>query len=194
MKKSSLKLGVFAACAVVAEICFAAINIGAMPHWVYADTEVSTNFPLRLARNPAEDLKFSLELLSCESNNVEVAFGLDANTNGVLDVSERGLSVGWNCGEWFVRSLGEEPILCAAATTNEEKRLEFAMHISGFRAKRLVASENDVPLVWEMEGTLPTWIFDPRWNMVRLMVRGAEGSFDSFHAAVTIDATKIHIR
>ena len=73
MKKSSLKYGVFAACAVVAEMCFAAIDIGAMPHWVYADTEVSTNFPLRLARNPAEDLKFSLEFLSCESNNVEVS-------------------------------------------------------------------------------------------------------------------------
>ena len=99
MKTSSLKYGVFAACAVVAEMCFAAIDIGAMPHWVYADTEVSTNFPLRLARNPAEDLRFSLEFMSCESNNVEVAFGLDANTNGVLDVSERGLSVGDVCRE-----------------------------------------------------------------------------------------------
>ena len=122
MKKNSLKWGVSAACAVAAEICFAAIDIGAMPHWVYADTEVSTNFPLRLARNPAEDLRFSLEFLSCESNNVEVAFGLDANTNGVLDVSERGLSVGWDCGEWFIRSLGEEPFLCDAATTAMQRR------------------------------------------------------------------------
>lgn len=194
MKKSSLKYGVFAACAVVAEMCFAAIDIGAMPHWVYADTEVSTNFPLRLARNPAEDLRFSLEFLSCESNNVEVAFGLDANTNGVLDVSERGLSVGWDCGEWFIRSLGEEPFLCDAATTNEEKRLDFAMHVSGYRAKRFAATENDVPLEWEMEGALPAWMFDPRWNMVRLMARGAEGSCDSFRAAVTIDAMKIRIR
>ena len=131
MKNNSLKWGVSAACAVAAEICFGAIDIGAMPHWVYADTEVSTNFPLRLARNPAEDLRFSLEFLSCESNNVEVAFGLDANTNGVLDVSERGLSVGWDCGEWLIRSLGEEPFLCDAATTNEEKRLDFAMKWKG---------------------------------------------------------------
>ena len=172
----------------------ARIKVPPMAMSPYADTEVSTNFPLRLARNPAEDLRFSLEFLSCESNNVEVAFGLDANTNGVLDVSERGLSVGWDCGEWFIRSLGEEPFLCDAATTNEEKRLDFAMHVSGFRAKRLAATENDVQLEWEMEGALPAWMFDPSWNMVRLVVRGAEGSCDSFRAAVTIDAMKIRIR
>ena len=95
---------------------------------------------------------------------------------------------------WFIRSLGEEPFLCDAATTNEEKRLDFSMHVSGFRAKRLAATENDVQLEWEMEGALPAWMFDPSWNMVRLVVRGAEGSCDSFRAAVTIDAMKIRIR
>lgn len=172
----------------------AGVMVESMPHWVYADTEVSTNCQMRLRRNPIEDLRFSLEFSGGESNNVEVAFGCDVNTNGVLEISEKGLSVGWDCGSWFVRSLGECGAISEPVTTNAEKRLDFAMHVSGYRARRLACLENNVPLEFDLRAQDSSRMFDPQWNMVRLSVRGVDGNCESFGVAVTVDGTSIKIR
>ena len=42
-------------------------------------------------------------LLASPSNNVEVAFGTDADGDGVLDLWETDCVIGWDCGAWFVR-------------------------------------------------------------------------------------------
>lgn len=192
LKKSVIAL-VVGYCAVFCTHA-AGVMVESMPHWIYADTEVSTNCQMRFCRNPAEDLRLFLEFSSGESNNVEVAFGCDANTNGVLELSERGLSVGWDCGIWFIRSLGECGVLCAPVTTNVEKRLDFAMHVSGYRAKRLACLENDVPLEFNFREQDSSRMFNPQWNMVRLAVRGVDGNCESFGAAVIVDGTSIKIR
>ena len=36
------------------------------------------------------------------TNNVEVAFGTDENGNGVLDLEEIDLTIGWDAGKWRV--------------------------------------------------------------------------------------------
>lgn len=195
MKKAIRAVWLSAICCAAAGECQAAgVAVSDMPAWTFADTETSTNCALRIARNPVEDLSLVLEFAGGESNNVEVAFGFDANTNGVLDVSERGLSVGWDCGEWVFRSLGRESLVCPAATTNAQKRLCFSMHVSGYTAKCIAASENDVPIDWGVGSAPPQWAFDPGWNMLRLAVRGVECPFDSLRAAVSVDAIKIRIR
>ena len=37
-------------------------------------------------------------------NNVEIAIGCDADEDGLLASNEAALVVGYDCGEWFVRS------------------------------------------------------------------------------------------
>ena len=71
-----------------------------LPPVEYPDTEVVTNVAV-LAQGSCE-YAFELAFLGTASNNVEIAFGTDADGDGALSLDEIGLSVGWNCGEWFV--------------------------------------------------------------------------------------------
>ena len=194
MKKSSLKYGVFAACAVVAEMCFAAIDIGAMPHWVYADTEVSTNFPLRLARNPAEDLRFSLEFLSCESNNVEVAFGHDADHDGVLSRGEAGLLVGWDCGEWKVVdcATGDEMV---EQGTEGRVSLDWRLVFNAADVPRsLSATASGNPAFAALAANPPRFLYSTDWDMMRVVCRGMDSPSPSISGSIDNIPLSIRIR
>lgn len=180
----------------LAAVCMAAVDIGAMPQWEYADTEVSTNCPLPMAKNPIENVRFSLAFMGCASNNVEVAFGRDANTNGVLEICERGLELGWDCGEWFMRSLAEPEsrYACQPASTNSLKQFAFFMHVSDYVPNTLTCRENGVRLDWGFAAGIPRWAFDPAWDTLRLTVRGVDGGGESLGAVVKVEGTEISIR
>ena len=180
-------------CAVVASVCMAAVDIDSMPQWTFADTEVSTNCPLPMAKNPIENVRCSLELVGLASNNVEVAFGRDANTNGVLDICERSLSLGWDCGEWRMRSHAAE-FACQPATTNVAKRLDFFLHVDGYAPQRMHCRENGTELDWGFASGIPPWVFDPDWDMLRLTVRGVDCGFGAFNAAVKVEGSVITFR
>ena len=185
---------VFAAfCGMFAVACRAAVDIESMPQWTFADTEVSTNCPLSMCKRPVENVSFSLECLGLASNNVEVAFGRDANTNGVLEICERGLSLGWDCGEWRLRSHVAE-FTCQPATTNVAKRLDFFMHVDGFFPRSMRCHENGVALDWGFPSALPSWVFDPGWDTLRLSVRGIDGCCESFNASVKVEGSVISLR
>ena len=80
-----------------------AVEVGGLPAWEFADTEVSTNVPFAFPQANVKHLLLSLELAGTPSNNVQVALGRDANTNGVLEVGETGFEIGWDCGRWRMR-------------------------------------------------------------------------------------------
>ena len=64
----------------------------------FADTEVTTNIPVNVFRSDVRGLDVSVELCATPSNNVQVAFGRDADGDGVLAPEESDLVVGWECG------------------------------------------------------------------------------------------------
>ena len=80
-----------------------AVVPAALPPAVHADTETVTNVPFATALAVAGRLSFDLVCRATPSNNVEVAFGTDANGNGVLEPEETDRVVGWDCGSWFTR-------------------------------------------------------------------------------------------
>ena len=57
-----------------------------------------------------------MELKATPSNNVEVAIGCDANGDGHLSLDESGLTVGYDCGEWFVRSAEKDAVTSEAVS------------------------------------------------------------------------------
>ena len=88
----------------LSSLCLAAVfAVPEMPEAEWDDTEVVTNAALPAARADSRVFAFTLELDATASNNVEVAFGHDADHDGVLSRGEAGLLVGWDCGEWFWR-------------------------------------------------------------------------------------------
>ena len=61
-----------------------------------ADAEVVTNVPLPALSRRAGRFSFSLGCHATPTNNVEIAFGADADEDGVLAPRETRLVVGWD--------------------------------------------------------------------------------------------------
>ena len=78
------------------------IVIPTLPMSPFADTEVSTNVVIHESRTDMRDVKIRLQLDGTPTNNLEIAFGCDENTNGVLDVSEIETVYGWRAGRYFI--------------------------------------------------------------------------------------------
>jgi len=122
-----------------------AVEVGSLPTSEYADTEVSTNFTFSVGEGGGRRLVFSLELQATPTNNVEVAIGHDANCDGHLSIDETALAVGYDCGEWFVRSAASDTVSHSDAATS-----------GTFRRTYEVRSHH----------------VDPLWNLVKVTRRG----------------------
>ena len=76
------------------------IVVPTLPVSPFADTEVSTNVVIHGGRVDVRNVRIHFQLEGTPTNNLEVAFGCDANTNGVLDVSEIETVYGWRGGRF----------------------------------------------------------------------------------------------
>ena len=93
------------------EMCSgAALAFPQLPEGTMPDTEVSTNFTFAVGEGSNRRLVFSLELAASPTNNVEVAIGCDEDEDGLLSLDETALTVGYDCGEWFVRSAANDSV------------------------------------------------------------------------------------
>ena len=195
-----MKKCLLAAVGMAAWIGFGAVEVGGLPAWEFADTEVSTNVPFALPEKDARHLLLALELAGTPSNNVQAAFGRDANTNGVLEAEETGLELGWDCGKWKVREgigdpgLGSGEWTAEEVTTNRVKKLAFDMFILRAKPKRISAAENGVPLDWHLPAALPREFYDTGWDTLRLTVRGVDRADESLRAQVQVGGMCLFIR
>ena len=88
------------------------VTVSALPQSEYADTEVSTNIAFVVERPAMTRIEFTVALDATPTNNVEVAIGTDANSDGNLAVEEAAYVFGYDCGAWFARSAGLGSLEC----------------------------------------------------------------------------------
>ena len=197
-----MKKCVVVAVGLAVRIGLGGVELGGLPAWEFADTEVSTNVPFAFPPVSARHFLLSLELAGTPSNNVQVAFGRDANTNGVLEIEETGISLGWECGRWRVRSgaLSAECGVPSAewtaeeVTTSEAKVLDVDVAVFHEQGRRIVSAENGVEIDWDDAAELTRALYDNSWNMLRLTVRGVDRADETLRAAVRIEGTKIIVK
>ena len=84
-----------------------AVTVEPLPQSAFADTEVSTNIAFAVERPAMTRIEFTVALDATPTNNVEVAIGTDANSDGNLAVEEAAYVFGYDCGKWFKRSKSE---------------------------------------------------------------------------------------
>ena len=84
------------------------VTIPGLPQSAFADTEVSTNIVFVVERPVMTRIEFTVALDATPTNNVEVAIGTEANSDGNLAVEEAAYVFGYDCGAWFARSAGLE--------------------------------------------------------------------------------------
>ena len=153
-----------------------------LPPAVHADTEVSTNVPFTAWEEHQKRFEHRLSFEATPSNNVQVAFGTDADADGVLGPDEERLVVGWDCGEWFVLDATNGVRLAdAAQPTNRAQTLAFVFETrSNGAVKSLSLSSDGVGLFPSLAATPPKWLYDTRWDMFRLTARGVDDPHAGF--------------
>ena len=81
------------------------IEVPPLPISPYLDAEVSTNVLLHTMRTDTRELDVHIQFDGNVSNDLEVAFGRDINTNGILDVGEIETVYGWRGGRYFIENV-----------------------------------------------------------------------------------------
>ncbi|MBQ3342365.1 MAG: hypothetical protein IJG84_10750 [Kiritimatiellae bacterium] len=166
-----------------------------LPPVEFLDTEVVTNVAISASARSGREFAFELEFTGSESNNVEIAFGTDADGDGALSADETSLSAGWDCGEWFVlnEATGERFSEASAGGAHElagcvRLRTDGRMRVASFY-------DGATALFPSLAAKVNAWAFPVEWNMVRLVGRGETvRAGESFHVTATAAGFAIRLQ
>ena len=153
----------------------------AMPE--FADTEVTTNIPVNVFRSDVRGLDVSVELCATPSNNVQVAFGRDADGDGILAPEESNLVIGWDCGRWFAEEVatGVRVFMEDEAPTAGNRFLRWRSELDGAGSVSRLAVTNTSGVAFaELSVARPEWACRASWNMMRLTRRGTDMPAECF--------------
>ena len=141
----------------------------------YADTEVSTNIQFSASSEHAREIEMRFALDGCMSNCVQVAFGKDADGDGVLGADEAETLYGWRNGRYFAESVADglrveepDPGSAASRVLTVNLLLKKGEGLSGFAATNGVG----VVVFTNLSATAQGWLYKPDWNMMRVTRRG----------------------
>ena len=160
------------------------LSVAATPEPVRPLAEAETNVVFSTGVEGENLWKLTIELDASVGNCVEAVFGVDANDDGVLGIEEGEMCVGWDCGGWFWRDRrggGTGRVESGAGS----RRLEWILRLDANRSARSL--EGNV-----FSGAVAPTCFNPAWNMVRVVSRGAESL--RVDCKVAVDAFTLRIR
>ena len=152
------------------------ILVPTQPVSPFADTEVSTNIVLHASRTDTREFGIRIQLAGTPTNDLEVAFGRDSNTNGVLEAEEVETAYGWRAGRYFVENVRAwERIETEAATNALCGVVDVQLRNDAQTApRRFTATCGGVAAFPELATmSPPAWLFREEWDMVRVTRRGA---------------------
>ena len=141
----------------------------------YADTEVSTNIAFNADDAHMREFEMRFALDGGMSNCVQVAFGKDADGDGVLGADEAETLYGWRNGRYFAESVTEGLRVEEADSGNVDSRV-FAINLRLKKGEglRYFTATNDmgVAIFTNLNATAQNWLYKPDWNMMRVTRRG----------------------
>lgn len=166
-----------------------------LPPVAHADTETVTNVPLAAWERGLRAFRFDLAFTGTPSNNVEMAFGTDADGDGELSDGEIAVRAGWDCGELLVannvtdeRAVEDAPAGAHAFSCVCETR-------SAGRIVNVACTDNGRRAFPGLAAARPAWLHSPVWNMVRLVGRGENvRSGERFSAKTTPSGLLFRLR
>lgn len=148
---------------------------GASP---YADTEMSTNivFGTSDGGRLRKAFDLALSLAGTPSNCLQVAFGRDADGNGVLDPSETDTVYGWRAGRYFVEDArGWRRVLSGPVPVGGECGLRVHVEAYGdYRPRRISLECGGDAAFSGLANERPDWLLRRGWNLARVTRRGVD--------------------
>ena len=164
-----------------------------LPPVDHPDTEVMTN--MAVSAQGSREYSFGLTFSGTASNNVEIAFGSDADSNGALSIDEIGLYAGWDCGEWFVMNAATGERVSVSAAEGAHSLVGMIRLRTGGRVREIAFRDGAAALFPTLQGAARTWAFPADWNMVRLVGRGENiRSGEHFHVTATSHGIALRLK
>lgn len=160
-------------------VCAAVRTVSNLPLSPYADTEVSSNVVFNATRGDAKFFDVRLELNGTVSNNVQIAFGRDANGDGDLALEETGLVLAWRGGRYCVENVPEsERIVDDSASESDASRFLHMRVMTDRDLKPRTASfTNEAgPCFTELSASAPDWLYRTDWNLLKVTRRGVDSA------------------
>jgi hypothetical protein len=171
MRLASLAIILFLACSAFA---ITKVRVPTLPQSEWADTEVMTNVTINLSNS--RTFSWRLEMDASPTNNVLIALGKDTNSDGELTPSEWTITLGWDCGAWFIRY---EPTgwTRKIAADSGHHTLDCALRVNkNDQPSTLTFTENGRTLLELTAADLPVELFDRTWNRLAVIRRGLDST------------------
>ena len=159
-----------------------------LPSPAYVDTEVSAHHRLEQPSVGLRGLDFRLDFSGTPSNNVEVAFGRDADGDGTLSPLETDVVIGWECGRYFIERYrtGDRFDETSVGTNGVARSLDWHYFVKNERRTvKCFAATNETGAVFaNLSASAPDWIYNGNWNLMRLTARGVDVQDEQFEVSV----------
>lgn len=152
-------------------------TVSGLPMSPYADTEISTNVAFNVTRGDAKFFDVRLELTGTVSNNVQIAFGCDADGDGELALEETDLVLAWRGGRYCVENIAEsERIVEDSVSENDAARFLHMRVMTDRNLKpRMVSFVNEAgPCFAGLSASVPDWLYRTDWNLLKVTRRGVD--------------------
>ena len=164
-----------------------------LPPVAHDDAETTTNVPFAAWQDCAGKFRFSLTCRTTPTNNVQIAFGTDADGDGVLSLAESDFIAGWDCGAWFVQEGFDGGRVESAAGSGDLRTLAFTVGLNA-RTSSPVSVTATVDGASVFTGLAPSMFYRRSWNMMRLTGRGLDGSSELLEVRVVPGSLSVFLR
>ena len=172
-------------------------TLPSLPDPSFFDGEVSRCYPFGQAGLGSVWIDLSASFTGTVSNNLEIAFGQDVDRDGELSLRETDLILGWNCGhhfiEWFKASEVYEETNVGANDIARALGWNSRVRRDG-RILSLVLTNECGAAFTDILASPPSWIYDTRWNRMRITARGEAARDVRFNFVILSRGNVIFIR
>ena len=174
--KSEVLLTLGCACVALAPaLPLPAKTLPSLPEPSFFDGEVSRCYPFDQSGIGSIWIDLSATFTGTASNNLEIAFGQDADRDGELSLRETDLILGWSCGHYFLERFKASEVYeeTSVGANDFARSLGWNSRVrrDGRTLSLVLTNECGVAFV-DVLSSPPSWIYDTRWNRMRITARG----------------------
>ena len=148
-------------------------NVSPLPLSPYADTEVTTNVAINAQRFDVKEFGLNISFEAASSNNIQVAFGCDEDENGILSFSETDAVYGYRNGRCVIEDV-KNAVRFEEVVTDGRANFSIRMRMrKDYTPKEFSASVGSSQIFTDFSSEVPSWLYQPKWNLMRITRRGA---------------------
>ncbi len=148
-------------------------NVSPLPVSSYADTEVTTNISFNAQRIDIKEFGLNIYFGLGSTNAIQVAFGRDEDENGILSFSETDAVYGYRKGKSVIEDV-KNAVRYEEVPADGSRNFNIKMRMKkGYTPKEFSASVGTSQIFTDFSSDVPSWLYRPDWNLMRVTRRGA---------------------